>query len=308
MSSNGPGQERPWKPGDEANGHVLGPDHVWRPLHFTPAPRKPWYLRPLGVTGIVVGTLIVLGMGSAAAGLGDPRDGNSPDELPASSTSDGKASDVRSTTEDGAAPATPTASPTPKAEPKARPKPKPKPRTFLVIDVVDGDTIDLGNGQTVRLVGIDTPERGECGSQRASDNLARLVLGKHVRLAMSDEDTDRYGRLLRYVDVGSVDAGLSQIKRGYAIARYDSRDGYGFHPREPRYIKADAASKQYTCSKAKPAPLVGGGGGADCMTGYSPCLPVVSDLDCGEINGPVRVSGSDPYRLDADGDGIGCDS
>lgn len=44
------------------------------------------------------------------------------------------------------------------------------------------------------------------------------------------------------------------------------------------------------------------------MTGYSPCLAVVADLDCGEINGPVRVTGDDPYRLDADGDGIGCDS
>ena len=158
----------------------------------------------------------------------------------------------------------------------------------------------------MRLVGIDTPERGECGYERASDNLARLVLGKQVHLAISDEDTDRYGRLLRYVDAGSVDAGLSQIKQGYAIARYDSRDGYGFHPREPIYIKADRGSKQYRCEKPKPVPLVGGGD--NCMTGYSPCLPVVGDLDCGEVNGPVRVTGSDPYRLDADGDGIGCDA
>ena len=37
-------------------------------------------------------------------------------------------------------------------------------------------------------------------------------------------------------------------------------------------------------------------------------VPVVGDLDCGDVNGPVRVTGSDPYRLDADGDGIGCDS
>lgn len=44
------------------------------------------------------------------------------------------------------------------------------------------------------------------------------------------------------------------------------------------------------------------------MTGYSPCLPIVADLDCGDINHPVQVTGSDPYRLDADGDGTGCDS
>jgi hypothetical protein len=48
-------------------------------------------------------------------------------------------------------------------------------------------------------------------------------------------------------------------------------------------------------------------GGGDCMAGYSPCLPITGDLDCGEIGHSVLVTGSDPYRLDADGDGTGCD-
>ncbi len=127
-----------------------------------------------------------------------------------------------------------------------------------------------------------------------------------MRLTESDEDTDRYGRLLRYVNIGRMDAGLRQIRRGFAIARYDSRDGYGFHPREPAYIAADKGTKQFSCPDPKPAPVKDAGD--NCMTGYSPCLPIAGDLDCGEINGPVQVTGSDPYRLDADGDGIGCDS
>ena len=48
-----------------------------------------------------------------------------------------------------------------------------------------------------------------------------------------------------------------------------------------------------------------------CAPGYSPCLPRTSDLDCDEIPAskkPVRVSGADPYRLDADDDGVGCES
>jgi hypothetical protein len=45
-----------------------------------------------------------------------------------------------------------------------------------------------------------------------------------VRLSVSDEDQDRYGRLLRYVNIGNMDAGLRQIKRGFAIARYDALD------------------------------------------------------------------------------------
>jgi hypothetical protein len=58
-----------------------------------------------------------------------------------------------------------------------------------------------------------------------------------------------------------------------------------------------------------------GSGGAGCTPGYSPCLPPASDYDCagGGGNGPkyvygtVSVTGSDPYGLDADHDGIGCD-
>jgi hypothetical protein len=50
--------------------------------------------------------------------------------------------------------------------------------------------------------------------------------------------------------------------------------------------------------------------GAGCQPGYSPCLPRVADLNCSDIPAskkPVRVTGSDPYRLDGDGDGYGCD-
>jgi hypothetical protein len=54
---------------------------------------------------------------------------------------------------------------------------------------------------------------------------------------------------------------------------------------------------------------------SNCTPGYSPCLPPASDYDCagGSGNGPeyvygtVRVTGSDPYGLDSDGDGIGCE-
>jgi len=110
-------------------------------------------------------------------------------------------------------------------EPKTKPAPKPSPesepspvRSFLVTRVIDGDTLELASGQDVRLVGIDTPEVGECGYDKATANLAYLVAGKQVRLTRSDEDRDRYGRLLRYVNVGDVDAGLRLIKNGLAIA------------------------------------------------------------------------------------------
>ena len=197
----------------------------------------------------------------------------------------------------------------PKPKPTATPSPKkqaPKAaQTFLVSRVIDGDTIELGNGQTVRLVGIDTPERGECGFDQATTNLVNLVEGKNVRLTRSDENTDRYGRLLRYVDIGDMDAGLRLIKNGHAIARYDSRDGYGFHPREPRYIAADNANPQKKCAP-KPKPQSPAG---NCEPGYTPCVPPYPpDVNCADVNGPIRVTGSDPHGLDADGDGVACES
>ena len=54
--------------------------------------------------------------------------------------------------------------------------------------------------------------------------------------------------------------------------------------------------------------------GKHCKAGYSPCLHPASDYDCrgGSGDGPrytgtVRVTGSDPYGLDSDNDGWGCE-
>jgi endonuclease YncB( thermonuclease family) len=199
--------------------------------------------------------------------------------------------------------------PRPSAKPSRKPTRAPEPRTYLVTRVIDGDTIELGNGAGVRIVGIDTPEVGQCGYDAATTNMARLVLNEQVRLTMSDEDTDHYGRWLRYVNVGPLDAGLQQIRQGLAIARYDSRDGYGFHVREPRYIAADQGSKAMACPKPVSAPVSnGGGGGGACAPGYDPCVPPSPpDVDCADVNGPIRVTGTDPHGLDADGDGVACE-
>jgi endonuclease YncB( thermonuclease family) len=193
-----------------------------------------------------------------------------------------------------------------RAKPRAA-KPKPAGRIAWVTRVIDGDTVELGNGESVRLVGIDTPEVGECGYERASQNLERLVLGKQVRLVRSDEDRDGYGRLLRYVDVGPMDAGLRLVKNGVAIARYDSRDGYGYHPREPSYIAADRGAAPVAC-RAVPLVRQPATGGAGCAPGYRPCVPPYGpDVDCADLDGPVHVTGTDPHALDADGDGVACE-
>jgi endonuclease YncB( thermonuclease family) len=118
-----------------------------------------------------------------------------------------------------------------------------------VTHVVDGDTLDVttpgGSTVRVRLVGIDTPERGQCGYTEATSALAGLTLNRSVGLIPgARDDTDRYGRLLRYVDASGTDPALTLLQRGLAVARYDSRDGYGPHPREAAYVTADMATPQ----------------------------------------------------------------
>jgi micrococcal nuclease len=117
---------------------------------------------------------------------------------------------------------------------------------WRVTHVVDGDTVDVrhtdGTTERVRVIGIDTPERDECGYQEASAAMTDLVLDRAVTLTPgARDDRDRYDRLLRYVDVDGQDAGLSLIQQGLAVARYDSRDGHGAHTRERTYVTADDA-------------------------------------------------------------------
>ena len=128
---------------------------------------------------------------------------------------------------------------------------------WVVTKVVDGDTIwavRAGVKRKVRLIGIDTPEVGQCGYTEATRNLRGIIGGQPVTLtAGARDDVDRYGRLLRYVDVNGVDAGLRQVEQGYAVARYDSRDGYGRHLRETSYVQSDRSSPRAACA----APVTG---------------------------------------------------
>jgi endonuclease YncB( thermonuclease family) len=167
----------------------------------------------------------------------------------------------------------------------------------VVSRVVDGDTVEMSTGQTIRIIGVDTPEAGQPCYAEAAAALRAVVQGQAVGLTPgARDDVDRYGRLLRYVDTaGGVDAGLQMINQGWAIARYDSRDGYGRHTREASYVAADTASPARTCGAVPPPPPPG--------TYYANCAA-------------VRAAGAAPlyswqpgYRpaLDGDSDGVACE-
>lgn len=99
-----------------------------------------------------------------------------------------------------------------------------------VVEVSDGDTFKVkiaGVTETVRLIGIDTPETKDprkpvqCFGRAASDVAKKLLKGKLVRLEGDPEsgDRDKYQRLLRfaYLEDGTF-YNQHMVEQGYAFA------------------------------------------------------------------------------------------
>jgi len=93
------------------------------------------------------------------------------------------------------------------------------------VRVIDGDTIVLDGDETVRLIGVDTPETKDPRKpvqyfgQGAYEFTRSLVEGKRVRLEYDQERIDKYGRTLAYVyleDGTFLNAEI--IKQGYGFA------------------------------------------------------------------------------------------
>lgn len=216
----------------------------------------------------------------------------------------------------------------------------------VVATITDGDTLTLTNGYRVRLLQIDSPEvgTGECYSRAARSALLNLApVGSRVTLATDPalDTVDRYGRLLRYVTRGSTLVNLEMVRLGAATpyfyrgdrGRYASqlmaaataakaarRGLWGGSPRtrlDPnaqvdtgRCGPAPAPTTPPLVPLVPPPPPAPRG----CDSNYAgACVPPYPpDLDCGELRAlglalPVRVVGSDPHRLDGDGDRLGCE-
>ncbi len=90
---------------------------------------------------------------------------------------------------------------------------------LTVARVIDGDTVELSNGEKVRLLGIDTPERNEPLYAEARGLLTRLALHHPARVDQTGRLRDRYGRLLGYLYVDDtlltnrvmLDSGLAYL-------------------------------------------------------------------------------------------------
>jgi micrococcal nuclease len=196
--------------------------------------------------------------------------------------------------------------------------------TCTVAHVVDGDTFDCTDGTRVRMLQIDTVERGECGFEWATDALTNIFLkpGTQVRLDYDAVTVDRYGRhlaapIVRGTDGADYNVSIVMVYVGLAKAAY-----YGDNAKYLEWAQASetwARTAQWNmwaqggpynagtnCGGATPPTSPSG----NCDPSYPDvCIPSPPpDLDCGDISfRRFRVVGADPHRFDGDHDGVGCE-
>jgi len=124
---------------------------------------------------------------------------------------------------------------------------KPSPQTtssplsslVKVTRVIDGDTIEIEGGKKIRYIGINTPELHDprkpiqCYGKEAMEENKRLVEGKTVELQKDISETDKYGRLLRYIFLYDPSASSSPL----FVNNYLINEGYAYASTFPPDVK-----------------------------------------------------------------------
>jgi hypothetical protein len=82
--------------------------------------------------------------------------------------------------------------------------------------VIDGDTLELSNGEKVRLIGINAPEIGDFLGEEAKNFLASLVEGKMVDLEADYIERDEYGRRLVFLFLDGRNINVEMVRNGLA--------------------------------------------------------------------------------------------
>lgn len=126
----------------------------------------------------------------------------------------------------------------------------------IATKVIDGDTIVVQGGDHIRLLGIDADEKDYPCYGAARARLEELVLGKAVSLEADSQDSDQYGRKLRYVFLNGKNINEEIVAEGLAVAR--------FYPENQKYkteiisAEAGAIKNKIGCKWSGEAQTAGG--------------------------------------------------
>lgn len=209
---------------------------------------------------------------------------------------------------------------------------QPPPQTGIVVDVVDGDTIKVlldadGRTYSVRYIGMDTPENTsqvEYFGPEATAKNSELVYGKTVILIKDVSETDRYGRLLRYVIAGNVFINYELVAQGYANTASYPPDiacipTFQVVEQQASAAKLGLWGAPPTQAIVLPLPTASSGGLSSGSGGIAPCNCSGPDLDCKDFKTHnaaqacyehcIALGYGNIFRLDGnDNDGLACES
>jgi hypothetical protein len=302
------------------------------PAPAAPIPKRPWWRRRwVLISAGAVSALVAVGLvapkdGSSSVHTGDTSAAAATTQIPttiAPTTSTSTTTEAATTAPPTTAepttvaptePSTTLAPPPASTEPAATTiAPAPPTPTAVVTQVIDGDTIVIDTSEHIRFIGIDTRTgtlRLLRGDRQYAEHGVRQGGHPH-RWRPRRRRQVRAAPPLRDLRDG-IDTGLAQITGGFAVARYDSRDGYGHHAREEQYVAADtgaAAPCIVTPPSSAPAPAP-----------TAPKAPATTTPSGGSVYyancAAARAAGVAPlhrgepgYRagLDRDNDGIACE-
>jgi micrococcal nuclease len=108
-----------------------------------------------------------------------------------------------------------------------------------VTEVIDGDTVEMEDLGRVRLIGVDTPERGRCYEYAATRFTRDRLLDEVVAYELGEDPTDRYGRTLAYLSRNGEMHNFALLRGGYArVLTIPPNDKY-----EARFEAAERAAR-----------------------------------------------------------------
>jgi micrococcal nuclease len=193
-----------------------------------------------------------------------------------------------------------------------------------VISIVDGDTIEVdiqGTRYKVRYIGIDTPETVDprrpvgCFGVQAKQRNTELVFGKEVILVQDVSDTDKYGRLLRYVYLDDIFVNNVLVMEGYASAATYPPDVLY----QSQFLESERTAREQKKGMWNACPVVKPVSPTSSYTGRCTYQCSGKDVDCSDFSSQkqaqeyVHCCGfsavNDPMNLDGIGigDGIVCE-
>ncbi len=132
----------------------------------------------------------------------------------------------------------------------------------LVTKVIDGDTVIVEGGNTVRLRGIDADESNHPCYTEAKRWLEKKILGE--RVVLKGDGSGKYDRMLRYLFVNGTNINVEMVRQGLAVARIEGS----------RYREEIIAAEQHAIENGAGCKWQGGGWKQDSRS-----LPSICEAD-----------------------------